>query len=121
MMVSFDISREIRLWIVDEVGNEARNFDMLQDISQQLKHEHELEYRERLAQQTERITREGPFIFDELAERYIHISPGFEKILGMSGEQYMHKVNSSGSFMDDVYELDRPLVEAGYKQLLIDY
>lgn len=103
MMVSFDISREIRLWIVDEVGNEARNFDMLQDISQQLKHEHELEYRERLAQQTERITREGPFIFDELAERYIH------------------KVNSSGSFMDDVYELDRPLVEAGYKQLLIDY
>jgi diguanylate cyclase (GGDEF)-like protein/PAS domain S-box-containing protein len=113
--------REIGLSVVDEVGNEARSFGMLQDITQQLQHEHELEYRELLAQQTESITRVGHFLFDEPAERYIYISPGFEKILGMPSQQYMDKVSSSGDFLAEVYELDRPLTEAGYKQFLIDH
>ena len=113
--------REIGLSVVDDTGSEARSFGMLQDITQQVEYEQELEYRERLAQQTEITALVGHYLFNEQSERYTYISPGYEKILGISSQQYMDKIKAPGDFLADVYEPDRPEVEAAFKQFMIDH
>jgi diguanylate cyclase (GGDEF)-like protein/PAS domain S-box-containing protein len=113
--------REIGLTVVDDNGSETGYFGMLHDITSQVQRQQELEYRELLARQTESVTLIGHYLFDELAERYIYISRGYEKILGVSRQQYMDRVNNSGDYLAEVYEQDRPRVQAAFNQFLIDH
>lgn len=112
--------REIGLSTVDVDGKESRSFGMLQDITQQVQHERDLEYRNALSRQTEKISAVGHYLFDEIAVSYKYISPGFEKIYGVLAKQYSNKVCATGDFIDNVWEEDKPVVKKAYDQYMID-
>lgn len=112
--------REIGLSTVDVEGKESRSFGMLQDITQQVQHERDLEYQNALARQTEKISAVGHYLFDEIAVSYKYISPGFEKIRAILAKQYIEEINATGNYLDNVYEEDKPAVIKAFDQYLID-
>lgn len=82
-------------------------FGILQDITEQLSHQHELENSQELARQVEAITDIGYFINDEEDDKYLYISPGYARIHGHTSESFMHFVESIGDNLAAVHEEDR--------------
>jgi diguanylate cyclase (GGDEF)-like protein/PAS domain S-box-containing protein len=112
--------REIGLSAVDVDGKESRSFGMLQDITQQVQHDQDLEYRNFLAMQTEKMSAVGHYLFDEVAVSYKYISPEFERIHGVEAKQYIEKIDATSEYLDKVYEKDKPAVERAFEQYMID-
>ena len=106
--------REVGILIVDESGVETGSFGIVQDISQQVKHERDLEYRDELAGQVESIIDIGHFIFDVPSEKYTYISEGFARIYGTTPEVYMSMMQSVEEDLSDVHPDDRKRVAEQY-------
>lgn len=110
--------REIGIMVGGD-GNTARVFfGILQDVTKQVKHERDLEYRDELASQAELITDIGHFIFDEIDEAYLYISEGFARIHGSSVEAYISKIRSVSDDLSDIHEDDRERVSEKYRRYL---
>jgi len=106
--------RESAIEVDDEAGNAIGSFGILQDVSERIKYERDLEYRDELARQSEAITDIGHFIYDEVNERYVYMSPGCARIYGASVEEYMAKMLSIEDDLADIVEEDRERVAEEY-------
>ncbi len=110
--------REYAIEVTDATGAEIGSFGILQDISERIKHERDLEYRDELARQTEAITDIGHFIYDESNERYVYISDGCARIYGTSAEEYLQKMLSVEDDLADIVAEDRQRVAEEYANYL---
>lgn len=126
---SFDIKYRVQfngneIKHVREIGIIEKNlnqtvsyvFGILQDISEQVDRERDLEDREELAQQAESITDIGHFIYDELNEKYIFMSEGFARIFGVTVDDLMARMQSTNDDLSDVHLDDRKRVSGEYRQ-----
>jgi len=104
--------------VADDAGEITGSLSILQDVSEQVKHERELEFRDELAGQAESITDIGHFIFDEINEVYLYISEGFARIHGSTVSAYLSKVQSVANDLEDVFEDDRGRVEEEYRHYM---
>jgi diguanylate cyclase (GGDEF)-like protein/PAS domain S-box-containing protein len=107
--------RESAVEVNDEAGNEIGSFGILQDISERIKHQRDLEYRDELARQSEAITDIGHFIYDEENDRYVYMSPGCARIYGTSVEEYVAKIQSLEDDLADIFAEDRERVAEEYE------
>ena len=73
-----------------------------------------LRHRESLLDETEKIADIGYYIFNEISESYLYISPGYARIHGVTPEQLMESVQSSEDDIADVIEDDYERVKAAY-------
>jgi len=106
--------REYAVMVTDESGVETGSFGLLQDVSDQVRSERDLEYRDELARQSEKITDIGHFIFDEVSETYVYVSEGFCRIHGRGVEDYLASVNSVEDDLADIVNEDRARVAEEY-------
>ena len=106
--------RKFAIEVTDESGMEIGTFGILQDISERIRYERGLEYRDELAKQTEAITDIGHFIYDEENERYVYISEGCASIYGTTPENYMAEVQSVKDDLADILPEDRERVADEY-------
>ena len=106
--------REFAIEVSDEGGAEIGSFGILQDVSERVRYERDLEYRDELARQTEAITDIGHFIYDEKNERYVYMSEGCARIYGTSVEDYMQRMQSIEDDLSDVVDEDRARVREEY-------
>jgi diguanylate cyclase (GGDEF)-like protein/PAS domain S-box-containing protein len=106
--------------IVAKDQGQAENsyFGILQDITEQVKRERDLGYRDELAQQAESITDIGHFIYDELSEKYTYVSEGYARIIDSTVEACMAKVQSVEDYLSDIHPDDRERVKAEYHHYL---
>ena len=100
----------------DENGNPVSAFGLMQDITERVEYERELEKRDALAQQAETITDIGHFIFNLQTERYDYLSPGFARIHGVSVDEYLTMVTSRDADVEDVFPEDLPKLMETYQQ-----
>ncbi len=100
----------------DDDGEAAGCFGLVQDITRQIKHESDLEYRDELARQAESITDIGHFIYDEENERYVYLSDGFARIYGVAADDYIAKMQSLEDDLTDIVEEDRARVREEYRR-----
>ncbi len=110
--------REYAIEVVDENGVEIGTFGILQDISDTVKYERDLEYRDELARQTEAITDIGHFIYDEVNECYVYISEGCARIYGSTVEAYAAKMKTVADDLSDIYPADRARVAEEYRNFI---
>ncbi len=110
--------REYGTVVRDDAGEPIGCFGIVQDITRQVKHESDLEYRDELARQAESITDIGHFIYDEEQDCYVYISDGFARIYGTTAEAYMAKVQSSEDDLADIVAEDRARVRDEYAQYM---
>ena len=110
--------REYGTIVRDEAGEAVGCFGIVQDITRQVRHESDLEYRDELARQAESITDIGHFIYDEDRDCYVYISDGFARIYGTTPEAYMRNVQSSEDDLDDILDEDRDRVREEYDRYM---
>lgn len=97
-------------------GGVLHTLGVLQDITRQKEIELELRYKDNLAMQAEIITDIGHFVFDEIADRYTYVSPGLASIYGVDTDYLMHSLTSTEEDLQFVYEDDREMVAAAYRE-----
>ena len=110
--------REIGAGFIGEHAGEGVTFGILQDITDQVKRERDLEHRDELARYVESITDIGHFIYDESNQKYLYISEGLSRIYGTSVSAYMAKMKSVEDDLADIHIEDRERVANEYKHLL---
>ncbi|MDH3635365.1 MAG: diguanylate cyclase [Gammaproteobacteria bacterium] len=110
--------REFAVIVTDDDGNEHGSFGIVQDISDQVRYERDLEYRDELSSQTEAITDIGHFIYDEDKERYVYISDGCARIFGTTAEAYQEKMRSVEDDLADIVSEDRQRVADEYRHYI---
>jgi diguanylate cyclase (GGDEF)-like protein/PAS domain S-box-containing protein len=110
--------REFGIVVTDDQGEASGSFGLVQDISEQVKYERDLEYRDELASQTEAITDVGHFIFDEETERYLYLSEGCARIYDSTVEEYLEKIASVDDDLADVLPEDRERVREEYRHYI---
>ena len=110
--------REFGVIVVDDDGVERGSFGIMQDISDQIRRERDLEYRDELARQTEAITDIGHFIFDEDTGRYVYLSDGCARIFGTTAEAYQEKMRSVEDDLADIVAEDRQRVAEEYRRYI---
>jgi diguanylate cyclase (GGDEF)-like protein/PAS domain S-box-containing protein len=110
--------REFGVMVVDDDGVERGSFGIMQDISDQIRRERDLEYRDELARQTEAITDIGHFIYDEDNERYVYLSDGCARIFGTTAEAYQEKMRSVEDDLADIVAEDRQRVAEEYRHYI---
>jgi len=107
--------RESAVSIFDADGEDTGSFGLMQDITRQVRYEHDLESRDELARQSEEITDIGHFIYDEDNECYLYVSEGCARIHGHSVEHFMKNVRSLDDDISDVIDEDRERVADEYR------
>jgi len=110
--------REFGIVVVDDEDVARGSFGLLQDISEQVKYDRDLEYRDELARQTEAITDIGHFIYDEEEERYLYLSEGCARIYGSTASAYKEQINSVEDDLADIVAEDRNRVKEEYRHYI---
>ena len=110
--------REYGITMRDNNGEVRGCFGLLQDISEQVKHDRDLEYRDELARQTEALTDIGHFIYDEAEERYLYLSEGCARIYGSTVAEYKHRITSVEDDLADIVGEDRSRVGEEYQNYI---
>lgn len=110
--------REYGIVVCDERGEESSSFGLLQDVTEQVKHERELAYRDELSRQAESITDIGHFIYDETNEEYLHVSEGYARIYGTTADAILDNIKGFENDLTDIHEDDKEMVEREYRQYL---
>ena len=99
--------REVGMLKYDDNENVVDAFAILQDITERVAHERNLEDQQALAQQVEAITDIGYFINDEEIDKFLYISDGYARIHGMTVDEFMRHVETTGDNLSPVYAEDR--------------
>jgi PAS domain S-box-containing protein len=110
--------REFGIVVLDGDGIACGSCGLLQDISEQVKRDLDIEYRDELARQTEAITDVGHFIYDEDNERYIYLSEGCARIFGSTAADYKDRMNSVEDDLADIVGEDRSRVGEEYRHYI---
>jgi diguanylate cyclase (GGDEF)-like protein/PAS domain S-box-containing protein len=110
--------REFGIVVLDVEGVSHGSFGLLQDITEEMKHGRDLEYRDELARQTETIADIGHFIYDEDKERYVYLSEGCARIFGSTVEAYKARITSTEDDLEDIVEEDRSRVREEYRHYI---
>jgi diguanylate cyclase (GGDEF)-like protein/PAS domain S-box-containing protein len=97
-----------------------QSIGLVRDITDQKKIEQALLYKDTLANQAEAITDIGHFVYDELIEQYLFVSPGLARILGVDEDDLI--LSSATRHMDlaRVHEQDREYVKKVYDHFFIN-
>jgi diguanylate cyclase (GGDEF)-like protein/PAS domain S-box-containing protein len=106
--------RECAVEVIDDQGDAIGAFGILQDISDTVRYERDLEYRDELARQSEALTDIGHFIYDEENQHYVYVSDGLARIYGTTAEGYMRDVSSFEDDLADILPEDRERVAQAY-------
>jgi len=93
---------------------------VVQDITEQKKSEQELRYKDALANQAEEITEIGHFVYDEIRQQYLYVSPGFARILGRNIEELTGSNLMKVGGMSKVHPDDREAVGKVYDKFLAE-
>ncbi len=104
--------REVGLLKFNENNDVIDAFGIIQDITDTVAYQQELENGQELARQVEAITDIGYFINDEEIDKYLYISPGFARIHGRTVKEYMQFVESRGDNLAAIHEDDREYLRA---------
>jgi diguanylate cyclase (GGDEF)-like protein/PAS domain S-box-containing protein len=112
-------------WLYEIGKSHKRNGDrveqtigVVQDVTEQKKIEQELLYKDALANQAEAITDIGHFVYDEIRQRYLYASPGLERILDMSAEDFRQSAMMDAQGKDTVHPDDRERVQKTYDRFI---
>jgi diguanylate cyclase (GGDEF)-like protein/PAS domain S-box-containing protein len=97
-----------------------KTLGVVQDITEQVTREQELLDRETVANQAEKITEIGHFIFNEVDQCYLHVSPGLARIHGVSMGHLIDKNYTSENDLSEMIDEDRERVRQLYAQLSVD-
>ena len=104
--------REVGLLKFDEDNKVIDAFGIIQDITEHVVHQQDLENGHELHRQVEAITDIGYFINDEELDEYLYISPGFARIHGRTVEEYMQFVEAAEDNLAAIHEDDRERLRA---------
>jgi len=104
--------REAGILKLDENNEVTDAFGIIQDITEHVIHQQDLENGQELHRQVEAITDIGYFINDEELDEYLYISPGFARIHGRTVEEYMQFVEAAGDNLAAIHEEDRERLRA---------
>ncbi len=110
--------REINIKIVDATHHKNVGFGIVQDTTHFRKQALEIERRDDLSSQAERLTNIGHFIYNEETEKYVYLSEGFARIYGADVESYTKAKLSVEDDLDDVIEEDRERVREAYRRYM---
>jgi len=102
--------REVGLLKYDDNRNVVDAFAIIQDITDSVVHQRDLENQQELARQVEAITDIGYFINDEETDKFLYVSPGYALIHGMTVDEFMHHVESVGDNLAPVHPDDKPVL-----------
>lgn len=97
-----------------EGGRASQTIGILQDITKQKQAEQNLKLKDELATQAEAITDIGYFIYDEIRERYMFVSPGLGRIHGISTAELTSSTYSRESDLERMHANDRLRVQKVY-------
>ncbi|MFT5657667.1 MAG: diguanylate cyclase (GGDEF)-like protein/PAS domain S-box-containing protein [Gammaproteobacteria bacterium] len=103
-----------------EQGNE-QSIGFIRDITSQKLIEQELLYKDALANQAEAITDIGHFVYDELEDKYLFVSPGLCQILGVGQDELISSLRAKSWDLERVHEDDRKLVASVYDKFFIHH
>lgn len=107
--------REYGMVVCDEQGEESSSFGLLQDVTEQVKRELELSYRNEISRQAESITDIGHFIYDEAIDAYLYISEGYARIYGTTVNAFLENIKSLEDYLVYIHVDDREMVEREYQ------
>jgi len=99
-------------------GLVKQTLGVVQDITERVEREQELMFKDAMASQAEAITDIGYFLFDEIKDIHLFVSPGQARIVGLGVEEYMRRIRSNEDYYNLVYEEDRDLVRQTYQDVL---
>ena len=101
-------------------GRVAQTLGVVQDITTQKKTEEELLYKNALNNQAEAITDIGHFVYDEIKQKYLFVSPGLARIYGMGKDEFISRCVSWESDSKLVHPDDLDKVRKTYDRFLAD-
>ena len=104
--------REVGILKYDGDNEVTDAFGIIQDITDHVVHQQDLENGQELHRQVEAITDIGYFINDEEFDEYLYISPGFARIHGRTVEEYMEFVDAAGDNLAAIHAEDRERLRA---------
>ncbi len=107
--------RELGRAKVMKDGRVSQTLGVIQDITDQVFREQELTFKDAMASQAELITDIGYFMFDEIEDRHLFVSPGQARIVGLGIEEYMALIKSNDDYLERVYEPDRERLREYYQ------
>ena len=87
---------------------------VLVDVTAQMIEESDSSYNDSLALHAERVVDIGNFIYDDIDDIYLYVSPGCARIHGVSQAEFIDTVESVDSDLEDVYEADREPLRQAY-------
>jgi len=93
---------------------------VIQDITRQKEIEQELLYKDAMANQAEAITEIGHFLYHEIKDDYLFVSPGFARIVGRSIEDIIRRGIGPVGDRNLVHPEDRETVQKVYDRFLSD-
>jgi diguanylate cyclase (GGDEF)-like protein/PAS domain S-box-containing protein len=99
-------------------GRMIQIIGVIQDISRQKEIEQELLYKDALANQAEEITEIGHFVYDEIKEEYLFVSPGFAGIVGRSVDDLLRRGTGKVGGDSLIHRDDRETVQRAYDRFL---
>jgi diguanylate cyclase (GGDEF)-like protein/PAS domain S-box-containing protein len=91
---------------------------VVQDVTEQKNIEQELRYKDAVANQAEAITDIGHFIYDEIRQQYLFVSPGYARIHGFDSSQIAISRLAGMGGMKTVHPDDLEIVEKAYDKFL---
>ena len=99
-------------------GRIRQTLGVVRDITERVEREQELMFKDAMASQAEAITDIGYFLFDEIKDQNLFISPGQARIIGLEVEEYLRKVKTNEDYIALVYAEDRELLRRAYRDVL---
>lgn len=112
--------RELTRAKLEKKGRVMQSLGVIQDITERVAREQELQYKDALANQAEAITDIGHFIYDEIRQKYLYVSPGLSRIHGMSENELITRIVSWEGDLDLVHPEDRATVMKAYDKFLAE-
>jgi diguanylate cyclase (GGDEF)-like protein/PAS domain S-box-containing protein len=101
-------------------GKPVETLGVIQDITNQKTIEQTLIYKDALANQAEAITDIGHFVYDELEQLYLFVSPGLARIHGVGEVDLMSRQASRDQDLARVHRDDRERVRKAYYNAIIN-
>jgi len=99
-------------------GRVRQTLGVVRDITGHVEREQELIFKDAMASQAEAITDIGYFLFDEIKDQNLFISPGQARIVGFEVEEYLRKIKTNEDYLALVNAEDRELLRQAYRDVL---
>jgi diguanylate cyclase (GGDEF)-like protein/PAS domain S-box-containing protein len=95
-------------------GRVSQTLGVMQDVTDRVRREQELTFKDAMASQAEAITDIGYFMYDLVDQRHQFISQGQASIVGMGVEEFYARIQSSQDYLELIYAQDRDRIRRVY-------